>query len=228
MFTRTKKSINSIALDGIGTVATGAVFKQYDINTSILVMDITFNDGPADIQNKEIYISLKNSNGSLITNKWGKYSNKNTQESEVKGILLSASKLGESSISFTVSALALEMSGDIIGEIILVDPTESQRITSQSFSFKIEPSLTPNLKQNIEYINIQDIDGYYITDIENYELLAPTLEENATAIKLDFAGDEIVIYKDAGSKGWKFAVSTKETNELYFNGTTGTKKIMLQ
>ena len=82
-FQRREKSKNPIDIYGVGTVDTGAMFKQYD-NDNLL----------------EIYLS--------------------------EDILKNA--------------------GDMIAEILIVDVEGEQRLTSESFTFKIEPSLTPNMK----------------------------------------------------------------------------------
>lgn len=131
MFIREIRSESRVALDGYGSVDTMAVFKQYDVNTSILILDMTFAGSPLNIGNEAIFISLKNSK-ELVTSKWDKL------KADDKGVLLLGEKLSNGSIKFTLTPLALELSGDIEGEVIFVDVQTQQRTTSQKFNLKIE------------------------------------------------------------------------------------------
>lgn len=191
MFVREFNSLKDVAIDGIGIIETGAVFKQHDVNTSILNINLTYKDKPIVLNNEMIYISLKGSKGTLITDAYHEYSTKIIVPNNVTKVLLAAERTSKSSIKFILSPLALELEGDITGEILIVDIESQERITSQEFKFKIVPSLTPNMHVEKHYIQLKDSEGIYLTDVENFELIAPTLEPNATAIKLEFSGSKI-------------------------------------
>lgn len=128
-FERREKSKSPIDIYGMGTVETGAIFKQYDVNTSILEITLVANGGVVQLTNEDIYLTVKSS------------TEINTDELRVK-----ARRVKGNLLEIYLSEDVLKNAGDMIAEILIVDVEGGQRLTSESFTFKIEPSLTPNMK----------------------------------------------------------------------------------
>lgn len=185
-YIRKYKSSNPIDISGFGVVNTETRFKQYDNNTSILVINLLDNGEPVNIENEIIYVSVKSAS-KLVTNIYNKYSS--SQKETPKGILLKAKVALNNKIEIPLSPLVLQESGNMIGEILIVDMITSQRITSQQFTFDIEASLTPNQDTKLKEVKIQDIDGYFITDSDDMILLAPSLIENS--FRINYTGTEL-------------------------------------
>ena len=128
-FQRREKSKNPIDIYGVRTVDTGAMFKQYDMNTSILELELVVDGEPVHLTNEDIYLTVKSS------------TEINTDELKVR-----ARKINDNLLEIYLSEDILKNAGDMIAEILIVDVEGEQRLTSESFTFKIEPSLTPNMK----------------------------------------------------------------------------------
>lgn len=181
---RKYKSLNPINISGFGVIDTGAMFKQYDINTSILAVNLLDGENPVNVENEIIYVSVR-AKDKLVTNVYNKYSSKKPEEK--KKILTRARVVSGNEIEIAISPLILQESGDMIGEILLVDLVSSRRITSQQFTFKIEPSLTPN--RSLPEVKIRDVDGNYITDYNDMILLVPSSTENS--FRINYTGTEL-------------------------------------
>lgn len=192
-YNRKQRSLNPIDILKFETVETGAVFKQYDVNTSILEIALVANGEPVRIDNSfKIYATVKPRQRSTYDVLY-RYS-ENYEENEISNykILLNAEKMKVRSlnnmINLYLSPLALSFSGDMVAELILVDLENQQRVTSQEFTFKIESSLTPNQQEEISYTVIEDLGGTYITDSEELKLLAI---DGVSGFKLSFTGTEV-------------------------------------
>lgn len=135
-FERREKSKSPIDIYGVGTVDTGAMFKQYDVNTSILELELVANGKPVYLTNENVYLTVKS------------LTEINTDELKVR-----ARKINDNLLEIYLSEDILKNAGDMIAEILIVDVENGKRLTSESFTFKIEPSLTPNIKNlNLEKI----------------------------------------------------------------------------
>ena len=190
-YNRRQRSSNPIDILKFETVETGATFKQYDINTSILEIALVANGEPVKIDDSfRVYVTAK------PTKKQSRvpyrYLNDKSNEEEEYKILLRAERTKSRSITNIInvflSPLTLSFSGDMIAEIILVDLENQERVTSQSFTFKIMPSLTPNQQEEIDYTVVEDLDGTYITDSKELKLLAI---DGVSGFKLSFTGTEV-------------------------------------
>ena len=192
-YNRKQRSSNPIDILKFETVETGAIFKQYDVNTSILEIALVANGEPVRIDNSfKIYATVKPHQRSSYDVLYRYSENYKEDETSNYKILLNAEKMKARSsnnmINLYLSPLALSFSGDMVAELILVDLENQQRVTSQEFTFKIEPSLTPNQKEDIAYTVVEDLDGTYITDSEELKLLAI---DGVSGFKLSFTGLEV-------------------------------------
>ena len=192
-YNRKQRSSNPIDILKFETVETGAVFKQYDVNTSILEIALVANGEPVRIDNSfKIYATVKPRQRSAYDVLYRYSEDYEENETSNYKILLNAEKMKVRSlnnmINLYLSPLALSFSGDMVAELILVDLENQQRVTSQEFTFKIEPSLTPNQEEDISYTVIEDLGGTYITDSEELKLLAI---DGVSGFKLSFTGLEV-------------------------------------
>lgn len=192
-YNRKQRSSNPIDILKFETVETGAVFKQYDVNTSILEIALVANGEPVRIDNSfKIYATVKPRQRSAYDVLYRYSEDYEENETSNYKILLNAEKMKVRSlnnmINLYLSPLALSFSGDMVAELILVDLENQQRVTSQEFIFKIEPSLTPNQEEDISYTVIEDLGGTYITDSEELKLLAI---DGVSGFKLSFTGLEV-------------------------------------
>ncbi|MFQ9726896.1 MAG: BppU family phage baseplate upper protein [Clostridium perfringens] len=151
-YTRRQKSLSPIDIYGVKTVDTGAIFKQYDINTSILEVKLIANGEPVILTDEEVYVTV-NSSVEINTNQI-KYSKNYKCKCELIEEKLNVRRnMGDNLLEIILSEKVLNNAGDMIAEIVIADIEKEQRITSQSFTFKIEPSITPNPKNlNFEKI----------------------------------------------------------------------------
>lgn len=192
-YNRKQRSSSPIDILKFETVETGAVFKQYDVNTSILEVSLVANGEPVIIDNSfKIYATVKPRQRSTYDVLYRYSENYEENETSNYKVLLNAEKMKVKSlnnmINLYLSPLALSFSGDMVAELILVDLENQQRVTSQEFTFKIEPSLTPNQEEEISYTVIEDLGGTYITDSEELKLLAI---DGVSGFKLSFTGSEV-------------------------------------
>lgn len=192
-YNRKQRSSSPIDILKFETVETGAVFKQYDVNTSILEISLVANGEPVIIDNSfKIYATVKPRQRSTYDVLYRYSENYEENETSNYKVLLNAEKMKVKSlnnmINLYLSPLALSFSGDMVAELILVDLENQQRVTSQEFTFKIEPSLTPNQEEEISYTVIEDLGGTYITDSEELKLLAI---DGVSGFKLSFTGSEV-------------------------------------
>lgn len=152
-YIRRQKSKSLIDIYGIRTVETGAIFKQYDINTSILEVELIANGKPVILTDSEsVYVTVKSS-VEINTNQI-KYSKNYKCKCEIIEEKLNVRRnMDDNLLEIILSEKVLNNAGDMIAEIVIADIEKEQRITSQSFKFKIEPSITPNPKNlNFEKI----------------------------------------------------------------------------
>lgn len=190
-YNRKQKSLNPIDILKFGTVNTGTTFKQYDINTSILELELVANGEPVHLTDEKVYVTVKSSSNSS-TQLLSKYSGISTKEKDNYKVLLRAKKSKRRDVNniidVYISPLALENSGEMIAEVIIIDLIKGERVTSQSFTFNIEPSITPNRPSESAYKLVKDLDGTYITDAEDVQLLVAEVEPN---FKLSFVGTRV-------------------------------------
>ena len=190
-YNRKQTSLEPIDILKFDTVKTGAVFKQYDINTSILELELVANGEPVHLKDEKVYVTVKSSN-SLSTQLLSKYSGASVKEKDNYKVLLRAKKSRRRDVNniidVYISPLALENSGEMIAEVMIIDLIKEERITSQSFTFEIKPSITPNRPSESAYKLVKDLDGTYITDAEDVQLLVAEVEPN---FKLSFVGTRV-------------------------------------
>jgi predicted nucleic acid-binding Zn-ribbon protein len=190
-YNRKQTSLEPIDILKFDTVETGAVFKQYDINTSILELELVANGEPVHLKDEKVYVTVKSSN-SLSTQLLSKYSGASVKEKDNYKVLLRAKKSRRRDVNniidVYISPLALENSGEMIAEVMIIDLIKEERITSQSFTFEIKPSITPNRPSESAYKLVKDLDGTYITDAEDVQLLVAEVEPN---FKLSFVGTRV-------------------------------------
>lgn len=190
-YNRKQKSLSPIDILKFGTVNTGTTFKQYDINTSILELELVANGEPVHLKDEKVYVTVKSSSNSS-TQLISKYSGISTKEKDNYKILLRAKKSRRRDVNniidVYISPLALENSGEMIAEVMIIDLIKEERVTSQSFTFNIEPSITPNRPSESAYKIVKDLDGTYITDAEDVQLLVAEVEPN---FKLSFVGTRV-------------------------------------
>lgn len=190
-YNRKQTSLEPIDILKFDTVETGAVFKQYDINTSILELELVANGEPVHLKDEKVYVTVKSSN-SLSTQLLSKYSGASVKEKDNYKVLLRAKKSRRRDVNniidVYISPLALENSGEMIAEVMIIDLIKEERITSQSFTFEIKPSITPNRPSESAYKIVKDLDGTYITDAEDVQLLVAEVEPN---FKLSFVGTRV-------------------------------------
>lgn len=190
-YNRKQTSLEPIDILKFDTVKTGAVFKQYDINTSILELELVANGEPVHLKDEKVYVTVKSSN-SLSTQLLSKYSGASVKEKDNYKVLLRAKKSRRRDVNniidVYISPLALENSGEMIAEVMIIDLIKEERITSQSFTFEIKPSITPNRPSESAYKIVKDLDGTYITDAEDVQLLVAEVEPN---FKLSFVGTRV-------------------------------------
>ena len=190
-YNRKQTSLEPIDILKFDTVKTGAVFKQYDINTSILELELVANGEPVHLKDEKVYVTVKSSN-SLSTQLLSKYSEASVKEKDNYKVLLRAKKSRRRDVNniidVYISSLALENSGEMIAEVMIIDLIKEERITSQSFTFEIKPSITPNRPSESAYKLVKDLDGTYITDAEDVQLLVAEVEPN---FKLSFVGARV-------------------------------------
>lgn len=190
-YNRKQKSLSPIDILKFGTVNTGTTFKQYDINTSILELELVANGEPVHLKDEKVYVTVKSSSNSS-TQLISKYSGISTKEKDNYKVLLRAKKSRRKDVNniidVYISPLALENSGEMIAEVMIIDLIKEERVTSQSFTFNIEPSITPNRPSESVYKLVKDLDGTYITDAEDVQLLVAEVEPN---FKLSFVGARV-------------------------------------
>lgn len=190
-YNRKQTSLEPIDILKFDTVETGAVFKQYDINTSILELELVANGESVHLKDEKVYVTVKSSN-SLSTQLLSKYSGASVKEKDNYKVLLRAKKSRRRDVNniidVYISPLALENSGEMIAEVMIIDLIKEERITSQSFTFEIKPSITPNRPSESAYKIVKDLDGTYITDAEDVQLLVAEVEPN---FKLSFVGTRV-------------------------------------
>ncbi|WP_415276478.1 hypothetical protein [Clostridium perfringens] len=190
-YNRKQTSLEPIDILKFDTVETGAVFKQYDINTSILELELVANGEPVHLKDEKVYVTVKSSN-SLSTQLLSKYSGASVKEKDNYKVLLRAKKSRRRDVNniidVYISPLALENSGEMVAEVMIIDLIKEERITSQSFTFEIKPSITPNRPSESAYKLVKDLDGTYITDAEDVQLLVAEVEPN---FKLSFVGTRV-------------------------------------
>lgn len=190
-YNRKQKSLSPIDILKFGTVNTGTTFKQYDINTSILELELVANGEPVHLKDEKVYVTVKSSSNSS-TQLISKYSGVSTKEKDNYKVLLRAKKSRRRDVNniidVYISPLALENSGEMIAEVMIIDLIKEERVTSQSFTFNIESSITPNRPSESAYKIVKDLDGTYITDAEDVQLLVAEVEPN---FKLSFVGTRV-------------------------------------
>ena len=136
LFNRTLEAKNTIEITGTSSIDLGVVFKQYDVGSSTLVMETTYNGSPTQFTNEKVYMTYKINDkklGSLlpVKNSYG--------VDIIDTCCYSARRSGV--LTVDVDKDVLLNSGDILAELVIVSNDFTKRFTSPTLRFKIEPSL---------------------------------------------------------------------------------------
>lgn len=144
-YNRTNRIVVDILKNNL--LNTRAVFKQYDINSSILELEIVANGQPIHLtEADEIFLGFKHEN--TITSQQLKIMRYVNLEScfneEYKEIKLEYKNRATNIFNVVLNKELINGSGQFIAEVIIANKLECARVTSQPFTFTIEASITPN------------------------------------------------------------------------------------
>ncbi|MDK0953133.1 BppU family phage baseplate upper protein [Clostridium perfringens] len=131
---------------GVELLETLIRFKEFDINTSIINFELVANNRPITLEEGDkVLVSFKKEN--TITTQQLKiaryksienFINNDYQEVELKR------KARTNIFTLALNKEIVNNSGSFVGEVIIANEGEKSRLTSQPFTFYIEPSITPN------------------------------------------------------------------------------------
>ncbi|MDM0931006.1 BppU family phage baseplate upper protein [Clostridium perfringens] len=131
---------------GVELLETLIRFKEFDINTSIINFELVANNEPITLEEGDkVLVSFKKEN--KITTQQLKiaryksienFINNDYQEVELKR------KARTNIFTLALNDEIVNNFGSFIGEVIIANKKEKSRLTSQPFTFEIEPSITPN------------------------------------------------------------------------------------
>lgn len=120
-------------------------FKEFDINTSIINFELVANNRPITLEEGDkVFVSFKKENTITTSQlKVARYKSiENWINDEYQEVELQR-KARTNIFTFVLNDEIVNNFGSFVGEIILSN-CKSNRLTSQSFTFTIEPSITPN------------------------------------------------------------------------------------
>ncbi|MDK0686855.1 BppU family phage baseplate upper protein [Clostridium perfringens] len=120
-------------------------FKEFDINTSIINFELVAGGKPITLEEwDKVFVSFKKANTITTSQlKVARYKSiENWINDEYQEVELQR-KAKSNIFTFVLNDEIVNNFGSFVGEIILSD-CKSNRLTSQSFTFLIEPSITPN------------------------------------------------------------------------------------
>ncbi|WP_075810722.1 BppU family phage baseplate upper protein [Clostridium perfringens] len=131
---------------GVELLETLIRFKEFDINTSIINFELVANNRPITLEEGDkVLVSFKKEN--TITTQQLKiaryksienFINNDYQEVELKR------KARTNIFTLALNKEIVNNFGSFVGEVIIANEGEKSRLTSQPFTFYIEPSITPN------------------------------------------------------------------------------------
>ncbi|UBK34711.1 BppU family phage baseplate upper protein [Clostridium perfringens] len=131
---------------GVELLETLIRFKEFDINTSIINFELVANNRPITLEEwDKVLVSFKKEN--TITTQQLKiaryksienFINNDYQEVELKR------KARTNIFTLALNNEIVNNFGSFVGEVIIANEEEESRLTSQPFTFYIEPSITPN------------------------------------------------------------------------------------
>ncbi|EOU1613940.1 BppU family phage baseplate upper protein [Clostridium perfringens] len=131
---------------GVELLETLIRFKEFDINTSIINFELVANNRPITLEEGDkVLVSFKKEN--TITTQQLKiaryksienFINNDYQEVELKR------KARTNIFTLALNNEIVNNFGSFVGEVIIANEEEESRLTSQPFTFYIEPSITPN------------------------------------------------------------------------------------
>lgn len=131
---------------GVELLETLIRFKEFDINTSIINFELVAGNEPITLEEGDkVLVSFKKEN--TITTQQLKiaryksienFINNDYQEVELKR------KAKSNIFTLALNKEIVDNFGSFVGEVIIANEEEESRLTSQPFTFYIEPSITPN------------------------------------------------------------------------------------
>ena len=131
---------------GVELLETLIRFKEFDINTSIINFELVANNRPITLEEGDkVLVSFKKEN--TITTQQLKiaryksienFINNDYQEVELKR------KARTNIFTLALNKEIVNNFGSFVGDVIIANEGEKSRLTSQPFTFYIEPSITPN------------------------------------------------------------------------------------
>ncbi|EJT5922628.1 BppU family phage baseplate upper protein [Clostridium perfringens] len=122
-------------------------FKQYDINTSILELEVVADGQAIQLsEGDEIFLGFKHENKLTMQQlKIIRYKNlQSCFNEEYKEVKLTYKNRETNIFNVVLDDELINSSGQFIGEIIIANKAEGARLTSQPFTFTVESSITPN------------------------------------------------------------------------------------
>lgn len=172
-----------IELTSTTPINLGLTFKQYDVGSSVLVLDTTLYGLPSNFSDEKIYVlyevkSNQFSTSTPIVDRNGeRVVTYGTFNHRVPGRLL-----------LEITEEVLENSGQITAEIIIISSDGSQRMTSPAFSFNIEKSLSEisTVRVGHDKITGEVICSELKPTPYDEPLVVPEVEETKTFLSEDF------------------------------------------
>lgn len=141
-FKRTLLYSEPIELTETSAIDLGLIFKQYDLGTSTLVLDTLFGGEACNFSTEKVYITYK-----TPTTKYREFVPLTRKEDD--SLIVDKGRISRSTpgrLYIDLDEEVLENAGQILGELLIVDETGTQRFTSPTIKFTIEASLSENTK----------------------------------------------------------------------------------
>lgn len=165
-FNRIRIIQNPIELTSTSQVDLKTTFKQYDIGTSFLVLNVLFDGMPAQFVDEKVYIVYKSPTNKynvfvpLLKENGTRIVDVGSYKTKMPGIL-----------TIEISQDVLNHSGTIIGELMIVDATGKKRFTGPALIFSIIPSLSENVTAKANMFKCgQLVCGEVVPDNSNQEI----------------------------------------------------------
>ncbi|MGL5621433.1 BppU family phage baseplate upper protein, partial [Cetobacterium sp.] len=174
MYIREIKSKSSVDFKSCDIINTEVVFKQYDVNSSCLLVDLTFDNQPYKPNLTDtLYMVSKNLDRDVV---------------DVK--ILSNAEIKNGKAIISISNIILNTAGRVENELLIVNEQEKIRLTSQKFIFNVDRSILSNkIPVKPEYVELKDLNEILIVDKNDVDLLVKM--ENLTSFKLSFTASEV-------------------------------------
>lgn len=165
-FNRIRTIQNPIELTSTSQVDLKTTFKQYDIGTSFLVLNVLFDGMPAQFVDEKVYIVYKSPTNKynvfvpLLRENGTRIIDVGNYKTKMPGML-----------TIEISQDVLNHSGTIIGELMIVDATGKKRFTGPALIFSIIPSLSENVTAKANMFKCgQLVCGEVVPDNSNQEI----------------------------------------------------------